>query len=263
LAVATDLVLSVLTKRACVPLEALQCCDHGHGRPRSGVSRRSGNRSNRSRHSNHSNHSRHQETYDLDDEHPDRYGHGRGQDDEEAAWRDEQRENDRYCQAIWAQVRLELLSLDELRECVLRHRLIEVEVGKEPGHQTVLLLRQPEVEDKEYDLDSLHSNTFEAGEGREGREEEEGEEGERYLREADKILQHRSRANLEMIIDRWSHEEEREVKRNQVLEERRTAKHLKEAPSVWVFGANHEGEKIPVLEPNTTTFYNLSLGTRL
>ena len=59
-----------------------------------------------------------------------------------------------------------------------------------------------------------------------------------------KILQHRSRANLEMIIDRWSHEEEREVKRNQVLEERRAAKHLKEAPSVWVFGANHEGEEI-------------------
>ena len=262
MAVATDLVLSVLTKRACVPLEALQCCDHGHGRPRSGVSRRSGNRSNRSRHSNHSNHSRHQETYDLDDEHPDRYGHGRGQDDEEAAWRDEQRENDRYCQAIWAQVRLELLSLDELRECVLRHRLIEVEVGKEPGHQTVLLLRQPEVEEKEYDLDSLHSNTFEAGEGR---EEEEGEEGERYLREADKILQHRSRANLEMIIDRWSHEEEREVKRNQVLEERRTAKHLKEAPSVWVFGANHEGEKIPVqipvLQYITTAAYHHSITT--
>ena len=51
-----------------------------------------------------------------------------------------------------------------------------------------------------------------------------------------------TRSELEMVIDRWRHAPEREEKRKEILEARRITKHLREAPSVWVFGVNNEGQ---------------------
>jgi hypothetical protein len=198
LAVATDLVLEVLTKRPQVPHQALHCCEHfdhggGHGSLGGHNNRlQSGNRSSRPGSAT---------TSHYDEEEENRY------------------EAKQHCQYIWSQVKLEHLSLAELRECVLRHHLIDEEDDVDYDH----------LED---DYSDIRSSKHDDG------EDDEEKRNNRIF----SIVESCSRAELEMNIDRWSHEYEREEKRNQIMKEREQEKYYREAPSVWVFGVNNEGQ---------------------
>ena len=265
---ATDLVLSVLTKHAMVPQEALDCC-HGppgmrnHRRPVSGISRRSGN-SWKSQKSQKSTAIRPESGGDgnggggrSEEEDQEWYEDG-GDDDgsDEAAvedyYDDHHYANDEYdqeyCQYIWCQVKLERLSLSELRECVLRHHLmVEMEEKKLPSSALQLIDQNPQndrngnIDYYDYPKEDRESDSGSgSGDRNDWRTNQEDEEEKRRLEEERQNMW--TRNELEMVIDRWRHAPEREEKRQEVLERRKQDKYLREAPSVWVFGANNEGQ---------------------
>ena len=114
------------------------------------------------------------------------------------------------CQSVWSHVRLEELSLGELRDAVRRHRLACSSPVAPPNTAQDTLQES-----------SDSSSFFPKGSG---------------------DINQLTRAHLEQIIDRWRHAPERARRKDEVLARRNAEKFLREARSVYAFGTNSEGQ---------------------
>ena len=118
------------------------------------------------------------------------------------------------CQSVWSHVRLEELSLGELRDAVRRHRLAG-------SLSAPALLAPPNTAQDTFQESPDSSSFFPKGSG---------------------DINQLTRAHLEQIIDRWRHAPERARRKDEVLARRNAEKFLREARSVYAFGTNSEGQ---------------------